>query len=264
MAFAARNLRSPARVAAEAGSQPMPSRPMTALASAISSSVTSSTWPPVLRTPRRDFFQERGLPMRMAVAMVSGSVTGESFCGLVLPELGKGIGSGGLHHDHARGAVDEAEAQQLVKGLAEGGGVAEVAAGNDEVVGGLPVELVEQLEHGGLLAFDAEGIDGVEEVDSLAGLLQQDVEGVVEAAFDLDHLGSEVERLGQLVERDLPGGEIDAADESGAGGIGGQRGGGVSGGGAGDDLGSDVQGFGHAGGHAEIFEAAGGVPCRDA
>ena len=132
---------------------------------------------------------------------------GCEFVGAVAPELGEGIGSGGLHHDHARGAVDEAEAQKFVEGLAEGGGVAEVAAGNDEVVGGLPVELVHQLEHGGLLALDAEGIDGVEEIDSLAGLLQQDVEGVVEAAFDLDDFGAEIERLGELVERNLSGAE---------------------------------------------------------
>ena len=43
---ARRSLRMPARVAAEAGSQPMPHRPITALASAISCSVTFSTTPP--------------------------------------------------------------------------------------------------------------------------------------------------------------------------------------------------------------------------
>ena len=160
--------------------------------------------------------------------------------------------------------VDEAEAQQLVKRLAEGGRVAEVAAGNDQVVGHLPVELIEQLEHGGLLAFNAEGIDRVEEIDSLAGLRQQRVQRIIEAAFDLDNLRAEVERLRQLVQRNLSGGKIDAADQSGARGIGGQRRRGVSGGGASHDLGAGDARLGHADGHAQIFEAAGRDSIRDA
>src|SRR2546425_613879 len=68
----------PATVVAEAGSHPTPSRPITALASAISRSLTLKTWPPVARTARNDFFQETGEPILMAVARVSGCSTGTS------------------------------------------------------------------------------------------------------------------------------------------------------------------------------------------
>ena len=76
--FSATSLRSPASVVAEAGSQPMPSRPIISLASPISSSVTSSTMPWLKFNPRIAFFQDFGLPMRIAVATVSGRSTGTS------------------------------------------------------------------------------------------------------------------------------------------------------------------------------------------
>ena len=55
------------------------------------------------------------------------------------------------------------ELHEFLERLAERGRVAEVAAGNDQVIGHLPAELFEQLEHGRLLAFEAEGIDRVAE-----------------------------------------------------------------------------------------------------
>src|SRR5438128_2239015 len=58
--------------------QPTPSAPISALASAISTSLTCSTVPPVASRTRTAFFHEAGLPMRMAVAMVSARI-GESF-----------------------------------------------------------------------------------------------------------------------------------------------------------------------------------------
>ena len=72
------SLRNAASVVADAGSQPMPSRPIIAFASAISSSVTSMTKPLLCWTARSAFFHERGLPMRIAVAAVSGCSTGVS------------------------------------------------------------------------------------------------------------------------------------------------------------------------------------------
>ena len=62
--------------AAEAGSQPTPSRASAALASKIWSSVTDSHSPLVKRIARKAFFQFTGSPMRMAEASVCGSVTG--------------------------------------------------------------------------------------------------------------------------------------------------------------------------------------------
>ena len=51
----------------------MPSAPISALASAISASLTCSTVPPVACSTRAAFFHEAGRPMRMAVARVSAS-----------------------------------------------------------------------------------------------------------------------------------------------------------------------------------------------
>ena len=56
----------------------------------------------------------------------------------------------------------------LQEALAERGAVGEVAAGDDDVLGHLPLELLEDLEGGSLLAFEAIGIDGVEQVDGKA------------------------------------------------------------------------------------------------
>ena len=65
----------PASVAADAGSQPIPARPITALASAISCSLTLSTTPCVARISFSALGHDTGSPMRMAVARVSGCVT---------------------------------------------------------------------------------------------------------------------------------------------------------------------------------------------
>ena len=53
----------------------------------------------------------------------------------------------------------------LLEALAERGGVGEVAAGDDDVLGDLPLQLLDDLHGGGLLAFEAVGVDGVEQVD---------------------------------------------------------------------------------------------------
>ena len=68
----AASFRTAANVVADAGSQPIPSRPIAAFASAISSSVTSTAVPPVKRRARSAFFHEHGAPIRIAVAAVCG------------------------------------------------------------------------------------------------------------------------------------------------------------------------------------------------
>ncbi|OLT19018.1 hypothetical protein BJF80_13270 [Serinicoccus sp. CUA-874] len=68
---------SPATEAADAGSTKIPSREDSSRCAArISSSVTASTSPPDSSRAASACSQEAGLPMRMAVAMVSGSSTG--------------------------------------------------------------------------------------------------------------------------------------------------------------------------------------------
>eukprot|EP00828_Plagiopyla_frontata_P045420 TRINITY_DN7766_c0_g1_i2.p1 TRINITY_DN7766_c0_g1~~TRINITY_DN7766_c0_g1_i2.p1 ORF type:complete len:151 (+),score=17.66 TRINITY_DN7766_c0_g1_i2:66-518(+) len=66
---------APATEQHDAGSAPMPAASTIALASIISCSETSSTTPLLHSSPRMDFFQDTGLPILMAVAMVSGSLT---------------------------------------------------------------------------------------------------------------------------------------------------------------------------------------------
>src|SRR5690349_23605515 len=75
-----RKRRIPASVVADAGSQPIPSRPITALASRIFSSSTSSTMPFVNLSTCNAFRQERGEPMEIAVAQVLGLLTMVSDC----------------------------------------------------------------------------------------------------------------------------------------------------------------------------------------
>ena len=71
-----RSFLAPAREQQEAGSAPMPAASSLAFASMISCSVTCSTTPLLQVTARMLFGQETGLPILMAVAMVSGFLTG--------------------------------------------------------------------------------------------------------------------------------------------------------------------------------------------
>ena len=74
---AALALSRPATEAAEAGSTKIPSREeRIRCAARISSSVTALIAPPESSRASSAWDQEAGLPMRMAVAMVSGSSTG--------------------------------------------------------------------------------------------------------------------------------------------------------------------------------------------
>ena len=103
-----------------------------------------------------------------------------------LDELVQRIGPGGIDHRQPRDAVDQAQLVQLVEGLAEGAGVAQVAAGDDDPVGHFPAQAFQHPVHDRLLPFQAEGIDAVDQVDAqlLADFLHAG-HGVVEVAADL-------------------------------------------------------------------------------
>ena len=73
-----RSFFAPATEQHDAGSAPMPEASTHALASMISCSLTCSTVPPLSSMPRRLFFHDTGLPMRTAVAIVSGFATGSA------------------------------------------------------------------------------------------------------------------------------------------------------------------------------------------
>ncbi len=178
----------------------------------------------------------------------------------LLDELVEGRGAFGLDDAEAREAGNEAVGAEFAEGLAEGGHVAEVAAGKDDPIGDLPIELIEQFDDDGFLAFDAEGVDGVEEVDAEAiGEGADEGEDLIEVGFDLEGACAVFEGLGEFAEADVAVGEEDDGFETGGGGVGGHGGGGVAGGDAGDAAEAEAPGLGGAAGHAVVLEGAGGV-----
>ncbi len=128
--------------------------------------------------------------------------------------------------------------------------------------GTLPVEGLEDAIHDAFLAFEAEGVDAVHEVDAQVGVgrdLADAAEAGVEVAFDLERECAVVEGLGEFAEGDFAGADEDDALHFGEGGEHGEAGAGVAGGGAGDAFGLDHAGMGEGGGHAVVLEAAAGV-----
>src|SRR6266508_2900512 len=81
--------------------------------------------------------------------------------------VGERGGAGGLDCRQTRHAVDQTGVPEIGEGLAEGGGVAEIAAGERDDVRDLPVELLEHLEDDRLLSLQAEGIHRVHEVNRI-------------------------------------------------------------------------------------------------
>ena len=159
----------PASVAAIAGSQPMPQRPMIAFASAISCSVTFSTTPPEVATSCSAFGQETGSPILIAVASVCGSVNGGAARTVgAVHQVVERRGAFGLNHGEARQLADEAELVQFAQSLAECRRIAEIAAGQNDPIRRSPIALVQHLDHDRLLSLDAERVDGVQQIDAEA------------------------------------------------------------------------------------------------
>ncbi len=119
---------------------------------------------------------------------------------------------------------------------------------------------VADLEGGAFLAFDAVGVERVDQADGLLlGDLHDQAEGVVKGTLHLDDLGPVGERAGQL-----PGGHFAFRDQhhrahAGAGCISCSRGGGVAGGGADDGFGVPPGCLTDGGSHAAILERAGRI-----
>ncbi len=148
----------------------------------------------------------------------------------------------------------------LHKALAQRGGVGEVAAGNDDVLGHLPLQLLHDLHGRRLLAFEAIGIDGVEQVDGEAAhQLEQQADAAVEVGLELDGHRAVVHRLRELAPGDLALGDENDGAQAGARGIGGHGGRSIAGGRAGDPLEAALDGDRERGGHAGVLEGAGGV-----
>ena len=62
-------------------------------------------------------------------------------------------------------ARHQAQLVQFAEALAQGRAVAQIAAGDDEVVGNVPIEGLGNFEGGRLLALEPVGIDRVEQID---------------------------------------------------------------------------------------------------
>ena len=120
----------------------------------------------------------------------------------------------------------------LLEAAPVGGHVAGVADRDRERAGRL-AELLDDLEGGGLLAFDPVRVDRVDELDRvLLGELADDRQGVVEVALQGDDAGAVHQRLGELADRDLALRDDHRAAHAGARGVGGGAGRGVAGRGA--------------------------------
>ena len=153
-------------------------------------------------------------------------------------QLMEGVSAGGIDHCQARNAVDQAELMEFDKGLAESARVTEVAAGDHDPIGRLPTQGFEDAEHDGLLAFEAERIDAVDEVNAkVFGDFFHAQHGIIEVACDLNGERAVFERLRKLAEGDLAAAdEDDRFHQTGHGAIHSERCGGVAGRSAGGSL----------------------------
>ena len=147
----------------------------------------------------------------------------------------EGIGVLGLGHRDAGQLLDEPERLHHEEALAERARVPEVAAGDDDPVRNLPVELLHELDGDGLLALDAEAVHGVGQVDgALLGDLLDQRHAPVEVRVQREDERPVRQRLHELRGRDLVAGQEDHGGDSGGGAVVRQRGRGVPGGRAGD------------------------------
>mmetsp|Transcript_13167 Transcript_13167/g.44609 ORF Transcript_13167/g.44609 Transcript_13167/m.44609 type:complete len:517 (+) Transcript_13167:425-1975(+) len=176
----------------------------------------------------------------------------------------KRVGVVRLRDHHARYPVHEAELVGHVEALPEGVDVAEVARGHHAEVGPLPVELLEDLDGRGLLALDAQGVEGVGQVDGhLLDHLLDELHAAVKVCVHLDHGCAVGDRLEQLGGGDLAPGQDDHAGDARGGAVGREGRGGVPRGRAAHrgDLGgarlAHVVHLGHEHRHAKVLEGGG-------
>ena len=170
------------------------------------------------------------------------------------------IGAFGLNHRQLRQTRNQAEVAHFQQRLADRGTVAQVAAGNDDVVGRLPVELFEQFEGESFLTFEAKRVDGVQLIDGRApNQFLQQAEAAVEVGAQLAGDRTVVEGLGEFAPGDFAFGNEHQAAHAAARGIGGHGRGRVAGGSAGHPAKSGLarEGGGHR--HAGVFERAGRI-----
>src|SRR3954466_13530718 len=158
---------------------------------------------------------EAGLPMRIAVAMVWGSVTGCPVTNGAAPAGWKPNSCGGSGTTPGAGSPGGLEPKQVGRlGEHPVGGVLGVAEPVARYVAGVThrhamdvgrtLEEVADLERGGLLPLETERVDAVDEGDGKAfRKISRELERCVEVAFNLDHPRAVDERRRHLPHRDL-------------------------------------------------------------
>ena len=125
---------------------------------------------------------------------------------------------------------------------------------------GAPPKTSQISKGGALLAFQAEGIERIDQGDGmLFGNRHHQAQGIVERAVDLDHFRAVGDRAGQLARGYFPGGNNHNGAHTRVRGIGSRGGGGVAGGSANDGFGAAMGGFADRHGHAAVLERTGGI-----
>src|SRR6266566_4595738 len=77
---------------------------------------------------------------------------------LARKEMGEGRRTLGLNYTQLRHSINQPDFVQLPKTLAQGGTIAQVSAGYDDMIRHLPTQLLQQFRCHGFLAFNTEGI----------------------------------------------------------------------------------------------------------
>ena len=170
----------------------------------------------------------------------------------------------GLCDDDARDAVDEAHGLAVFEALGESTDVTEVTARDNHGVRNGPTEFLADFRRNSLLAFDAEAVHGVREVNAvvLRDFLNN-LHATVKVRVEGEHDAAVRNRLDELCGAGLAGREEHDRRDAGLGAVGAEGGGSVAGGGASDSVNrvnvlfDDVVHLADKNCHAEVFEGAG-------
>ena len=129
------------------------------------------------------------------------------------------VGGFCLRDDDPRPLGDESELQHHVEAGGDGADVAEIAAGEDDDIRDLPVELLHDLERQRLLTFEAEAVHRVGEVDAFfGGQALNDRHAAVEVGVEREDERAVCQRLHELRRRDAsPRQDHDRRDTRGGG-----------------------------------------------
>src|SRR5690242_9040351 len=172
----------------------------------------------------------------------------------------KRAGPFGLNDDETRLLIDQAELLQLRQAFSDRGDIAQISAGENQVIGNAPIALLKDFEDDGFLALETEGVERIYKVQAkFVGEIAKHTEGLIEVIAHFDDDRAEFQGLSQLGGGDFPKRNKNDGFHTGARGVGGHGGGGIAGGGASRDAAAQNGCLRDAGGHAQILERAGRV-----